>query len=183
MAPPPRTLRVDLHGYDVLSALELAVVRTSEAYRNGYEAVELVHGGADVTEPVEEGRGRIKWELRRLAERGRFNNWADPSRTWPNASSLVLFGGTTPSLSSPAPGHPSARPGTPFWPALHRAGFTDRQLSPFEDASLPDYALGCTNLVNRATARADEVTKEELLEGGTRLRELADSHRPAWVAI
>jgi hypothetical protein len=91
MAPPPRTLRVDLHGYDVVTALELAVVRTSEAYRNGYEAVELVHGGADVTEPVEEGRGRIKWELRRLAERGRFDNWADRTRTWPKAGSLVLY--------------------------------------------------------------------------------------------
>src|SRR5919197_308541 len=103
MAPPPRTLRVDLHGYDVVSALELAVVRTSEAYRNGYEAVELVHGGADVTEPVEEGRGRIKWELRRLAERGRFDNWADRSRTWPKAGSPGASTRPRPATTSPGP--------------------------------------------------------------------------------
>jgi TDG/mug DNA glycosylase family protein len=95
----------------------------------------------------------------------------------------VLFCGINPSLYSAATGHHFARPGNRFWPALHRAGFTDRQLSPFEDASLPDYALGCTNLVNRATARADEVTKEELVQGGERLREVAGTHRPAWVAV
>ena len=96
---------------------------------------------------------------------------------------LVLFCGINPSLYSAATGHHFARPGNRFWPALHQAGFTGRQLSPFEDASLPDYGLGCTNLVNRATARADEVSRDELERGGTRLRELAETLRPAWVAV
>src|SRR5205085_12602349 len=71
-----RRLTVDLHGHDVVTALELAIVRVSEAQRNGYEEIELQHGAADVEEPVEEGRGRIKWELRRMARTGRFNQWA-----------------------------------------------------------------------------------------------------------
>lgn len=95
----------------------------------------------------------------------------------------MLFCGINPSLYSGATGHHFARPGNRFWPALHRSGFTDRQLSPFEDGSLPTYGLGCVNLVNRATARADEVTREELERGGRRLREVAETHRPAWVAI
>lgn len=95
----------------------------------------------------------------------------------------MLFCGINPSLYSGATGHHFARPGNRFWPALHGAGFTDRRLSPSEDASLPDYGLGCTNLVNRATARADEVTRDELTEGGMRLREVAETHRPAWVAV
>ena len=48
-----RRLSVDLHGHDVVTALELAIVRVSEAQRNGYEEIELLHGAADVEEPVE----------------------------------------------------------------------------------------------------------------------------------
>jgi len=85
-----RRLSVDLHGHDVITALELAIVRVAEAQRNGYEEIELLHGAADVEEPVEEGRGRIKWELRRMARGGRFNQWIQPDRTWEKAGSLVL---------------------------------------------------------------------------------------------
>jgi hypothetical protein len=103
MAKPTRTLRVDLHGHDVVTALELAIVRVKEAQANGWEAVELVHGAADVEEPATEGRGRIKWELRRLAETGRFDRWAERSRTWPRAGSLVLYL------------RPNGRPGRERW--------------------------------------------------------------------
>jgi double-stranded uracil-DNA glycosylase len=95
----------------------------------------------------------------------------------------VLFCGINPSLYSGAVGHHFARPGNRFWPALHGAGFTDRQLSPFEDGRLPEYGLGCTNLVRRATARADEISPTELRDGGLRLREVVDRHRPRWVAV
>jgi hypothetical protein len=90
MAVPARRLQVDLHGYDVLTAIDLALRRVREAYENGYQEVELVHGAASVTTPVEEGRGRIKSELRRMFETGRFDAWADRSRSWPKAGSLVL---------------------------------------------------------------------------------------------
>src|ERR1700716_3363116 len=73
----------------------------------------------------------------------------------------VLFCGINPGLYSGAVGHHFARPGNRFWPALFRSGFTDRLLSPFEDARLLDYGMGCTNLVNRATARADELHAAE----------------------
>jgi hypothetical protein len=91
MARSPRTLRVDLHGHDVVTALELSAIRVREAQANGWEAVELVHGAADVEEPVSEGRGRIKWELRRMAAGGRFDRWIDRTRTWEKAGSLVLY--------------------------------------------------------------------------------------------
>ena len=65
-----RTRTVDLHGHDVLTALDLAEQRVREAYANGYEAIELLHGAGDVAEPVESGRGRIKWALRQMVEDG-----------------------------------------------------------------------------------------------------------------
>jgi double-stranded uracil-DNA glycosylase len=95
----------------------------------------------------------------------------------------VLFCGINPSLYSAAVGHHFARPGNRFWPALHGAGFTDRLLSPFDDGLLPAFGLGCTNLVGRATARADELDEEELRSGGERLRELVRGMRPAWLAV
>jgi len=95
----------------------------------------------------------------------------------------VLFCGINPSLYSAAVGHHFARPGNRFWPALHGAGFTDRLLSPYEDGLLPRYGLGCTNLAARATARADELSAEELRGGGDRLRELLIRHRPQVLAV
>jgi TDG/mug DNA glycosylase family protein len=95
----------------------------------------------------------------------------------------VLFCGINPSLYSAAVGHHFARPGNRFWPALHGAGFTGRLLSPFEDRRLLDAGLGCTNLVERATARADELEPVELREGAGRLRGLVQRHRPGWLAV
>ncbi|REE95280.1 G/U mismatch-specific DNA glycosylase [Thermomonospora umbrina] len=95
----------------------------------------------------------------------------------------VLFCGINPGLYSGATGHHFARPGNRFWPALHRSGFTDRQLTPAEQGLLPAYGLGITNLVARTTARADELTPEELSAGGQRLAALAAAHRPAFVAV
>jgi double-stranded uracil-DNA glycosylase len=95
----------------------------------------------------------------------------------------VLFCGINPSLFSGWAGHHYARPGNRFWPVLHAAGFTPRRLPAEEDATLVEYGLGCTNLVARATARADELTAEEFRAGGRRLRGLVEEWRPRAVAI
>jgi TDG/mug DNA glycosylase family protein len=95
----------------------------------------------------------------------------------------VLFSGINPGLVSAATGHHFARPGNRFWPALHGAGFTPRLLLPAEQWELAGLGLGVTNLVARATARADELTPTELVAGGERLRELVAQVRPAWLAV
>ena len=96
---------------------------------------------------------------------------------------LVLFSGINPSLYSAAVGHHFARPGNRFWRALFQAELTERLLSPFEDGLLLERRLGCTNLVSRATARADELSQAELQAGAARLRELVLRYRPAWLAV
>jgi hypothetical protein len=90
MPSSPRKAVVDLHGHDVRTAVRLALNRVAEAYGNGYDAIELIHGAGDVDEPVEEGRGRIKWELRRLAGGGAFDRFAYPDRTWLKSGSIEL---------------------------------------------------------------------------------------------
>lgn len=95
----------------------------------------------------------------------------------------VLFCGINPGLYTAAVGHHFARPGNRFWPTLHAAGFTSRVLSPYEERELLPLGYGITNVVDRATASADELTAEELAEGGERLRAKALRYRPRFLAI
>ncbi|MDJ1137690.1 G/U mismatch-specific DNA glycosylase [Streptomyces iconiensis] len=95
----------------------------------------------------------------------------------------VLFCGINPGLMSAASGHHFARPGNRFWPVLHASGFTPRLLRPEEERELLTYGLGITNVVTRATARADELSPEEFTEGGRLLEEKVARLRPAWLAV
>jgi double-stranded uracil-DNA glycosylase len=95
----------------------------------------------------------------------------------------VLFCGINPGLVSAATGHHFARPGNRFWPALHGSGFTSRLLRPAEQGELRSLGLGITNVVARASARADELSNAEFVAGGERLRELVAEVRPAWLAV
>ena len=85
----------------------------------------------------------------------------------------VLFSGINPGLFSAWTGQHFARPGNRFWPALHRSGFTPRLLRPDEQVELLTLGLGVTNLVARATARADELSPDEIVDGGSALRDKA----------
>jgi TDG/mug DNA glycosylase family protein len=100
------------------------------------------------------------------------------------ASNLdVVFVGINPGLWSGAVGHHFARPGNRFWKALHGAGFTERVLSPSDDASLLERGIGVTNLVNRTTANAAELSDEELRDGARRLAERLEPLRPRFAAM
>ncbi|MFG3588622.1 G/U mismatch-specific DNA glycosylase [Streptomyces sp. NPDC047990] len=95
----------------------------------------------------------------------------------------VLFCGINPGLMTAATGHHFARPGNRFWPVLHRSGFTPRLLKPSEQDELLSYGLGITNVVARATARADELTADEYREGGRLLGAKVERLRPRWLAV
>ena len=95
----------------------------------------------------------------------------------------VVFCGINPSLYSAAVGHHFARPGNRFWPALHGAGWTDRRLDPTEDRELLRCGCGLTNTVTRSTARADELTAEEIMAGADRLRRTVARYRPRCIAF
>lgn len=96
---------------------------------------------------------------------------------------LVLFCGINPGLYSAATGHHFARPGNRFWPALHASGFTKSLLNPAEQDRLLDLGLGITNIVARATARADELRRAELVAGGVALTAKVRELRPRWLAV
>jgi double-stranded uracil-DNA glycosylase len=86
----------------------------------------------------------------------------------------IVFVGINPGLWSGWSGHHFARPGNRFWPALYRAGYTDRVLAPREDV---------TNLVPRTTASAAELGADEYRTGARRLVAKLRRHAPKAVAI
>lgn len=101
----------------------------------------------------------------------------------------LLFVGINPGLWTAAVQTHFARPGNRFYPALLEAGIIDRHVDPaagMTDAdreALRERGIGITNVVARATARADELTAEELRAGGERLRRLVAEREPGVVAV
>jgi TDG/mug DNA glycosylase family protein len=65
----------------------------------------------------------------------------------------------------------------------HAGGFTPRLFSPFEESLLLDLKFGITNIVERATTRADELSDDELRAGGRRLEAKVRRWRPTVVAF
>jgi TDG/mug DNA glycosylase family protein len=82
-----------------------------------------------------------------------------------------------------ATGHHFARPGNRFWPALHQAGFTPSQLRPAQQRELLKGGYGITNLVERGTAAAAELSSEEFVEGRHRLAQKVRRYSPRIVAF
>ena len=107
----------------------------------------------------------------------------------PGQELRLLFVGINPGLWTAATQTHFAHPGNRFYPALLRAGVLTRAVDPAagmtdEDREhLRERGIGITNLVRRATARADELTADELREGGDRLLATIARTRPAVVAV
>jgi TDG/mug DNA glycosylase family protein len=95
----------------------------------------------------------------------------------------VLFCGINPGLESAARGHNFARPGNRFWPALHGAGFTPRLLRPEEDGLLPQFGLGITNVVDRASRGAADLSADELRAGAREVERLVLRYEPRVLAV
>ncbi len=101
----------------------------------------------------------------------------------------LLFVGINPGLWTAATQTHFAHPGNRFYPALKAAGIIDRHLDRTSGIGeddrryLTSLGLGFTNLVARATARASELNKPELVDGAGRLEALVFKHEPRVVAV
>jgi TDG/mug DNA glycosylase family protein len=90
---------------------------------------------------------------------------------------LVLIG-INPGLRSGASGHHYAYPGNHFWPLLYQSGLLPEPLTFAEDARVLEFEIGLTNLCDRTTREAGELTKQELAEGAVNLRSKLLACRP-----
>jgi TDG/mug DNA glycosylase family protein len=84
----------------------------------------------------------------------------------------LLFVGLNPSIYAADAGVGFARPGNRFWPAALAAGIVARDRDPRD--ALRNHAVGFTDLVKRATARADELQRDEYRAGVERVRRLVE---------
>jgi double-stranded uracil-DNA glycosylase len=95
----------------------------------------------------------------------------------------VLFVGFNPSIRSSETGHHFANPNNRFWRILYEAGLTPRKFDAAEDAKLLELGMGITNIVARPTKAADEITKEEYIEGKEILRKKIEQLKPRFVCF
>lgn len=101
----------------------------------------------------------------------------------------LLFVGINPGLWTAATQTHFAHPGNRFYPALLEAGIIDVPIDRgvgMKDSDrrlLIGRGIGITNIVHRATAKASELTRNELRAGGDQLRVFVRTHRPVVVAI
>ncbi|MDQ3713096.1 MAG: G/U mismatch-specific DNA glycosylase, partial [Acidobacteriota bacterium] len=95
----------------------------------------------------------------------------------------VLFCGINPGMWSGATGFHFAKPGNRFWKTLHLSGFTSRLLHPSEEHELLENGCGITSFCKRTTARADELSNEEMIEGGKVLVKKVSEFKPQILAV
>jgi double-stranded uracil-DNA glycosylase len=107
----------------------------------------------------------------------------------PGSGLRLLFVGINPGLWTAAVQTHFARPGNRFYPALLKAGIIERPVDPSAGMTDEDRdyfcsrGIGITNIVRRATARADELSDEELRTGGGQLVETVERTHPKVVAV
>jgi len=95
----------------------------------------------------------------------------------------ILFVGFNPSIRSSELGHHYANPNNRFWRILFEAGLTPRKYDAAEDANLLEIGYGFTNIVQRPTKAADEITKEEYKEGREILKKKVEQLKPRIVCF
>ncbi|MBB5179860.1 TDG/mug DNA glycosylase family protein [Planomicrobium koreense] len=90
----------------------------------------------------------------------------------------ILFVGFNPSIRSSETGYHYANPTNRFWKILHEAGLTPRKFAPHENQELLELGFGLTNIVERPTREAADISKEEYAEGAVLLREKIEAYQP-----
>lgn len=121
-------------------------------------------------------------------ELAKFRGTTVPDLVGSHPPKLVIVG-INPGLWTAATQTHFSHPSNRFYPALYRAGITARSLDRVNGLTdddrreLVDQGLAITNVVARATARASELTAEELRAGAAALTDRIAAWRPKVVAI
>ncbi len=95
----------------------------------------------------------------------------------------VIFCGINPGLKSALDGHHFSGRSNRFWKVLHRAGFTPHEIDPKNDVTILDFGYGLTTAVERATARADELLKEEFINSIEVFGKKMERCKPKYIAF
>ena len=95
----------------------------------------------------------------------------------------VLFVGINPGIRSAAIGHHFAGYSNRFWKLLYESRLVPEALRTQDDGRLPEWGLGITNLIPRATPGIDTLRPEEYVAGTRVLRRKVLRWQPELVAF
>ncbi len=95
----------------------------------------------------------------------------------------VLFCGINPGLKAAATGHHFAGRGNRFWRVLHLAGFTPEEMAPQNDRMILGYGCGLTSVVERPTARADQLSPQDFAAAAADFERKIARYVPRFVAF
>ncbi len=95
----------------------------------------------------------------------------------------IIFCGINPGLKSASDGHHFSGRSNRFWKVLHLAGFTPHEIAPRFDTTILEYGYGLTTAVERATARADQLSKDEFSSSIDHFRSKIEKYKPAYLAF
>src|ERR1700753_2910092 len=95
----------------------------------------------------------------------------------------VVFCGINPGLSAAAAGHHFVGRGNRFWRVIHLAGFTPEEIMPENDRTILQHRCGLTTVVERPTARADQLSAPEFRAAAAQFEQKITRYAPRFVAF
>ncbi len=96
---------------------------------------------------------------------------------------VVLFCGINPGMTAATAGHHFAGRSNRFWRVVHLAGFTPEEILPENDGTILRYGCGLTAVVERPTARADQLSKQEFIAAAAHFEQKILRYAPRFVAF
>ncbi|WP_338526749.1 G/U mismatch-specific DNA glycosylase [Pseudomonas batumici] len=95
----------------------------------------------------------------------------------------VIFCGINPGLTAAVQGHHFAGRNNRFWRTLHLAGFTPEEVRPENDRTILQHGCGLTAVVERPTARADQLSSNEFTAAAATFEQKIARYAPRYVAF
>jgi len=95
----------------------------------------------------------------------------------------VIFCGINPGMTAAAVGQHFAGRSNRFWRTLHLSGFTPYEIRPENDRTILQYRYGLTTVVERPTARADQLSLEEFKAAAASFEQKIIRLAPRFVAF
>jgi TDG/mug DNA glycosylase family protein len=126
-------------------------------------------------------RGSVRPPLENATYQASAGKQAVPDHLRPGLKLVIV--GINPGLRSGSAGHHYAWPGNHFWPLMYESGLIPERLTFADDHRVLEWGIGLTNLCDRPSREASELTGAELAAGAANLRAKLSVVRPLVVCF
>ncbi|MDQ0394930.1 G/U mismatch-specific DNA glycosylase [Labrys monachus] len=95
----------------------------------------------------------------------------------------VVFCGINPGMTAAAAGHHFAGRSNRFWRVIRLAGFTPEEILPENDRTILQHGYGLTTVVDRPTARADQLSAQDFIAAAAHFEQKIAHYAPRYVGF